>query len=40
MTDHYDALETRKPGDGDADLFARLPECSARRWPHRPMLSA
>jgi phenylacetate-CoA ligase len=26
MTDHYDALETRKPADRDADLFARLPE--------------
>ena len=25
MTDHYDALETRKPADREADLFARLP---------------
>src|SRR5580700_9737212 len=26
MTDHYDALETRKPGEREADLFARLPD--------------
>jgi phenylacetate-CoA ligase len=26
MTDHYDALETRKPADRDADLFLRLPD--------------
>src|SRR5882672_1429108 len=26
MTDHYDALETRKHADRDADLFLRLPE--------------
>ncbi len=25
MTDHYDALETRKPEQREADLFARLP---------------
>jgi phenylacetate-coenzyme A ligase PaaK-like adenylate-forming protein len=25
MTDHYDALETRKPADREAELFARLP---------------
>ena len=25
MTDHYDALETRKSDDREADLFARLP---------------
>jgi phenylacetate-CoA ligase len=26
MTDHYDALETRKPAEREADLFARLPD--------------
>lgn len=26
MTDHYDALETRRPADRDAELFAQLPE--------------
>jgi len=26
MADHYDALETRKPEDREADLFARLPD--------------
>jgi len=25
MTEHYDALETRRPADREADLFARLP---------------
>jgi phenylacetate-CoA ligase len=25
MTDHYDALETRKPAEREADLFSRLP---------------
>jgi phenylacetate-CoA ligase len=26
MTEHYDALETRKPAEREADLFARLPD--------------
>lgn len=26
MTDHYDSLETRKPAEREADLFARLPD--------------
>ncbi|MCO5130207.1 MAG: AMP-binding protein [Xanthobacteraceae bacterium] len=26
MTDHYDTLETRKPAEREADLFARLPD--------------
>jgi phenylacetate-coenzyme A ligase PaaK-like adenylate-forming protein len=26
MTDHYDALETRRPADRDAELFAQLPD--------------
>ncbi len=26
MTDHYDTLETRAPGEREADLFARLPD--------------
>jgi phenylacetate-CoA ligase len=26
MTDHYDTLETRAPGQREADLFSRLPE--------------
>jgi phenylacetate-CoA ligase len=26
MTQHYDALETRDPGDREADLFSRLPD--------------
>jgi phenylacetate-CoA ligase len=26
MTDHYDALETRKPAEREADLFSRLPD--------------
>src|SRR5580698_3483026 len=25
MTEHYDTLETRKPAEREADLFARLP---------------
>lgn len=25
MTDHYGALETRKPADHEADLFSRPP---------------
>src|SRR5438876_7492256 len=30
MTDHYDALETREPGEREADLFARLPDVLRR----------
>src|SRR4051794_29257529 len=26
MTDHYDALETRQPGEREAELFSRLPD--------------
>ncbi|MFZ2156325.1 MAG: phenylacetate--CoA ligase family protein, partial [Bradyrhizobium sp.] len=26
MTDHYDALETRKPAAREAELFSRLPD--------------
>jgi phenylacetate-CoA ligase len=26
MTEHYDALETRKPGEREAELFSRLPD--------------
>src|SRR5260370_24447302 len=26
MTDHYDALETRKPAEREAELFSRLPD--------------
>ncbi|MGO4173018.1 phenylacetate--CoA ligase family protein [Bosea sp. TAF32] len=29
MTEHYDALETRSPGEREADLFARLPKLIA-----------
>jgi phenylacetate-CoA ligase len=29
MTEHYDALETRSPGEREADLFARLPQLLA-----------
>ena len=30
MTDHYDARETRDPGEREAELFARLPEVLRR----------
>ena len=30
MTDHYDARETRDPGEREAELFARLPELLRR----------
>ena len=30
MTDHYDALETRMPGERESDLFARLPALIAK----------
>src|SRR3954465_3662921 len=26
MTDHYDGLETREPGQREAELFSRLPD--------------
>src|SRR5438309_8789897 len=26
MTDHYDAIETRDPGEREAELFGRLPD--------------